>query len=47
MRDVVPTDFGASDGLQGAEAQTAVDEVPGGLKRWIASAKIVAYKPIS
>ena len=45
LRDVVPTDFGASDGVQGPEAQTAVDEVPGGLKHWIASAKIVAYKP--
>lgn len=47
ISDIVPTDFGAGDGVQGAEAQSAVELAPGGLKSWIASAKIVAHKSIS
>lgn len=40
---VTPTDFGISDGVEDGAAALA-DRLAGGLKSWIASAKILAYK---
>jgi SAM-dependent methyltransferase len=41
---VTPTDFGLSEGVDDGAAAVAGD-LAGGLKSWIASAKIVAHKP--
>jgi SAM-dependent methyltransferase len=43
---VTPTDFGISQGVDDAGAAAAAG-IPGGLESWIASARIVAYKPLS
>ena len=45
VTDLVPTDFGVSEGVHGDEAQAAAKTVPGGLQSWIASARVVARKP--
>jgi SAM-dependent methyltransferase len=42
--DVTPTDFGLSEGVEDGAAAVAAG-LAGGLKNWIASAKIVAHKP--
>jgi SAM-dependent methyltransferase len=44
--DVTPTDFGLSEGVDDGAAAVAAG-LAGGLKNWIASAKIVAHKPLS
>jgi SAM-dependent methyltransferase len=44
ISDVMPTDFGLSEGVDDGAAAVA-GELAGGLKSWIASAKIVAHKP--
>jgi SAM-dependent methyltransferase len=44
--DVTPTDFGLSEGVDDGAAAVAAG-LAGGLKSWIASAKIVAHKPLS
>lgn len=44
INDVTPTDFGLSEGVDDGAAAVAGD-LAGGLKGWIASAKIVAHKP--
>ncbi len=45
ISDVTPTDFGLSEGVDDGAAAVA-GELAGGLKSWIASAKIVAHKPL-
>ncbi len=45
VSDLVPTDFGISEGAQGDGVSAADSRIPGGLKAWIASAKVVAHKP--
>jgi SAM-dependent methyltransferase len=45
ISDVTPTDFGLSQGVDDGAATVAGD-LAGGLKSWIASAKIVAHKPL-
>ena len=45
ISDVIPTDFGLSEGVDDGAAAVAAG-LAGGLKSWIASAKIVAYKPL-
>ncbi len=42
--DVTPTDFGLSEGVDDGAAAVAAG-LAGGLKSWVASAKIVAHKP--
>ncbi len=44
INDVTPTDFGLSEGVDDGAAAVA-GALAGGLKSWIASAKIVAHKP--
>jgi SAM-dependent methyltransferase len=44
ISDVTPTDFGLSEGIDDGAAAVAAG-LTGGLKSWIASAKIVAHKP--
>lgn len=44
INDVTPTDFGLSEGVDGGAAAVA-GALAGGLKSWIASARIVAHKP--
>jgi SAM-dependent methyltransferase len=45
ISDVTPTDFGLSEGVDDGAAAVAGD-LAGGLKSWIASARIVAHKPL-
>ncbi len=44
ISDVTPTDFGLSEGVDDGAAAVA-GNLAGGLKSWIASAKIVAHRP--
>jgi SAM-dependent methyltransferase len=44
ISDITPTDFGLSEGVDDGAAAVA-SNLAGGLKKWIASAKIVAHKP--
>jgi SAM-dependent methyltransferase len=46
INDVTPTDFGLSEGVDDGAAAVAAG-LAGGLQNWIASAKIVAHKPLS
>jgi arsenite methyltransferase len=46
ISEVTPTDFGLSDGVDDGAA-TAASALAGGLKSWVASAQIRAYKPIA
>jgi arsenite methyltransferase len=45
ISDVTPTDFGLSEGVDDGAAAVAAG-LAGGLKSWLASARIVAHKPL-